>query len=290
MTLVDRVRQAYNANPVLGQLIDESVARFYNLTRPEVKALGAILVAGEPSAALRLAEREGLDDEMFEAAVWSLQKKQLLAVVEGQFDLSKTERALRVERPDELPPLKLREAPQTLVVPRPLRETVAALARSEKSPAAGLGAVYSFLYGRRVQQREWGMLGKIANLLGAGNAALLLLESAHKPFNDENPIAFFLAQAQARAKTWRPEGAPDPEEQRAERSQIADAAWQARMSHWLSRFGEAERAIKAIDEWEYFGVEPYQTPEQFEAARRQIRLDFERWTSLGKPQLTNTLQ
>lgn len=280
--LVQRVREAYQERPDLAGLLDDSVVASYGLTPPEVKALAACLLAGDNgvSAACAIAAREGLEAELFDTSLRSLQKRGLLRVDGGRLDFRGAEERLRVQTPEEVPS-KEREAPECRVVLRPLRETVAAMATSEKTPAAGLGRVYSFIFGRQVERKEWGLLGKLANLLGPKEAALFLLEHAHRPFYDKNPLAELFPLAAARAKEWRPEGAPDPEEQAAERRQSDEASWRLRMRRWLD-VGDLRANLKAIDERERAGLV---WPEQAEADRRQVKLDFKRWEAAGRPEL-----
>lgn len=280
--LVQRVREVYGDRPELADLLSDSVVAVYALTPPEVKALAACLLAGESgvSAAHAIAEREGLDLELFESSLYSLQRRGLMKIVDGRFDFRPAQERLRVQTPEEVPSRE-REAPECRVVPRSLREMVAMMAVSEKSPAAGLGRVYAFIFGREVKKTDWGLLGKLANILGPREAALFLLEHAHRPFYEQNPLVELFPMAASRAKEWRPEGAPDPEEQAAERRQSDEASWKLRMRRWLE-VGDLRQNLLRIDEQETLGLI---WPEQAEANRRQVRLDFKRWENLGRPDI-----
>lgn len=291
--LVQRVREVYKERPELARLLDESVAAVYGLTPPEVKALAAALLAGESGvqAAHAIAEREGLDLELFETSLYSLRKKGLLKIADGQFDFTPAQERLRMQTPEEVPS-KPREAPDCRVVPRPLREVVMAMASSGRSPAAGLGAVYSFVFGRPVGPKGFGVLGKIANLIGTRDAALMMLSHATHHF-DGDPLNALLALATAQSKEWRPEGAPDPEEQAAERRQSDEASWRLRMRKWVGEYGGENHALASIDQAEEMTKQglcnPPYWPEQAEADRRQVKLDFDRWRRAGKPDLRNFL-
>lgn len=288
--IVQRVREVYKEHPDLIRLIDNSVAAVYGLTPPEIKVLAAALLAGEGGvpAAHAIAAKEGVDPELFETSFYSLSKKKLLNVADGQFDFSPTQERLRMLLPDEVfshPG----DAPDCRVVPRSLRDVVLAMAFSERSPVAGLGAVYSFVFGLPVEPKGYGVLGKLAKLIGTKEAALLMLAHATYHF-DSDPLHALLALAISRSKERRPENAPDPEEQEAERRQSDEASWRLRMRKWINEYGDEQRALAAIDQAEALtkqGVRnPPYWPEQAEADRRQVKLDFARWRKAGKPDLS----
>lgn len=285
--LVERFREAYKDRPDFLALFSETAVSIYDLLPPEIKTLAAALLAGESGvqSAMAIAECEGIDLDLFDASLRSLQRKRLLFVKDGQFDFSPAQERLRMQIAEEARATQY-EAPEVRLVVRPLAEVVAAMASSEKSPAAGLGKVYSFVFGREVSGRQWGVLGKIANLIGTRRAALLLLENATNAFEGD-PMNALLAMASARSKEWRPEGAPDPEEQRRERNEAADTGWRMRMRRWMWEYGGENHALAAIDQAEDMSREgrcnPPLSPEQAEADRRQVRLDFARWKALGCP-------
>lgn len=252
-------------------LFSDTAARVYGLTAPERDALTALLLYPDDWPSARLwAEGLDVDAESFDYAVRSLAKRGLVQVTPEGARFPELER--RLEAPADVPEPRLSF--------RPLTEVVVQMARDGKNPVAGLAAVYSYVFGREVAGKEWAMLGKIYNALGSAQAALLFLELATVAWGDASPLPTLLQRAVGRAKEYRPEEAPDPEEQKQERRQQDEAAWRVRMRRWFGEYGGENHALADIAQAETF---QRISPEQAEANRRQVRLDFERWRKAGSP-------
>ncbi len=176
------------------------------------------------------ARGHGLKDALIKSAAASLEARELIArdtVDPRQWTFDGAERALRMQLPEEVetaegvPP----GPPSTKLVLRSLREQVLMLSRSENSVPRGLARVYTFVYGGTTPSgADFGILGMIGRELGLERAALLLLEFAGKQM--ENPLREILPMARARAVPYRPEGAPDVDEQNRYMAAIAEQARQ----------------------------------------------------------------
>lgn len=278
-TIVERVRERYTEHPDLAQLFDDSVVSFFDLTPPEVKVLAALLLSdGDDEQARPLTE---LAPRAFNLTVASLADKGLVAAVEGRLSLEPAQRRLRMEWADEVPWWKDHTAPPRKVVFRPIREQVAVLARSGQSPAAGLAAVYAWLYGRRLARKDFGVLGKLANQLGTVRAGLFLLEHCCDHFDGDPlqeliPLATFLGNG---GRTE--EDVAEDEEIRKGWQDADEASWRARMLRWHNEGGKLH-ALAGIDAAEDAGLI---WPEQAEADRRQVELDYARWEAAGQPEV-----
>lgn len=282
-SLVEQARVVLSSRPDLAQLLDDSVISHFELTPLEAKVFAALLV--EDGNALTASERciqEGMRAGQINASLQSLEQRELVARSgPSSYSLEPAQQRLRVELPEEPEPGEPGEPPDRKVVLRPLREVVCEMAASARTPAAGLGRVYAFLYGRRPQQRTYGLLGKLASLLGVREGALFLLEHCSTGYA-KDPLVELIPLAVARSRGWRPEDAPDEAEQRREREQAESVAWRQRMQRWFFEYGGKEGAIKSVNEAEFLGRV---TPDQAGATKRQISKDFERWEQEGRPAL-----
>lgn len=176
-------------------------------------------------------------------------------------DASPFLKRLRVTRPEEDEERKPTQPPRRNLVFKPVRQLVVMMAREGNNSARALAEVYSFLYGKPERGPNFGVLGKIANLLGRDRAALFLLEHCHRQFEGD-PLKELLPLAIGLAG-WREEKkvTPDDKAQAARDRQ----QWLERMERW--------RRFDLIEE----GGIAFKTPEQREADERQRRLDFRRW-------------
>src|SRR5262249_42241598 len=151
--------------------------------------------------ALATAQNEGLNKRLIESAAKSLVERGLIerdTVDEKLWHFDGVERVLRMLTEDEAE--KLEEASTKLVL-RPLRQQVIMLARSG-TLVGGRSRVYSFCYGGKPAKNEYGILGIIGKELGRDEAALFLLEFAHREMRF--PLKELLPLARARATQFRP--------------------------------------------------------------------------------------
>lgn len=278
LPIQERFQQAYTERPDFLALVAEETVTAYKLSPPEIKVLCAALLV-EDGDIYKALELTGLDTDLFKMGLQSLRKKGLATYSAGKIGVEPMQRTLRVQTPEEVLTLDKLEPPPVKLVPRSLREVVISMARGGKTPAAGLGAVYSFVFGEVPLGRDYGMLGKIANTLGVDKAALLMLERATWAF-DQNPLSVLIAMAQARSTEWRPEDAPDVEEQRTEYQAIERASWVARMKRWLVLGGSYAQVEEATLRAHAAGE---LSAEQNRADQRQARIDFDRWEAEGRP-------
>lgn len=199
----------------------EHVIETLELTQPEGVLLCCLLLAaGEAQRANALASENGIRERHLPALYNSLTERQLIEQREGGWSLDGLSRAVQVLDAEEEKSIKL--------VLRSLRQRVLALARSAPL-AAGLGRVYTFVFGAAPVDAEYAVLGLMGKELGRDAAALFLLEQAHQ----EASLRELLPLARARAARVRPLDAPREEEQRAYQAALA-AQTRARWSETAS--------------------------------------------------------
>lgn len=258
--LLEQVKVAYAAQPDLLGLVDESVIDTLGLTGLEVKVLAALLVAeGHVTEAWeRIPE---VKREAFDMTVKSLmlreivkQDPQMPSLVEFDTTQVRMQQAHEVEEVEG-------EPPSVKLVLVPMRERVIRLVRSADTAARGLARVYTLLYGPP-KGSDWGLLGAMAREMGRDQAALFLLEFAHRQM--QYPLNELIPLAKARIRGFRPADAPEVAEQRQYVSAIAEEAWKKRTRRWL-----ATRDLKSLS-----------TAEQL-----QYQADIAEWKRRGKPEL-----
>lgn len=283
LPIVERARERLADRPDLLQLVDDAVVAQFGLYAAEVKVLAALLLTD--GSLLEAAKLTGTSNAAFQVAFDNLTARGLATVQKGHVSLEGMQQQLKVETDEEA----AREAniPQPVIVLRSVPEQVAALARSSLNGAAALGRVYAFLFGRRAS--NYPLLGRFVKEFGsAGKAGRFLLEHLLDDFQGKEPLMALLPLAIAVNRGWRPDDAPDVEEQKAEASRADEASWRARMKRWLNN-GGLEQNLADLDQWEHDSamdyVDRYLSPEQAEADRRQVRLDFARYDKEGRPEL-----
>jgi hypothetical protein len=227
--LVEAVKVAYQHNPDLARLVGDDVVLALGLSHYERLALAGLLLELSYSKAM---VRTQVRPTLFKAAVASLAERGLIELQDDGITFNgaatamrmqttaeaAAEEAARADAEDREPPVG---RPKTGLVMRPIRERVIMDARAGKTAPQGLAKVYAQLYGP-VPQFGWGVLGKLANLLGRDQGALFLLEHSYKPMR--NPLRELLPQAVARSRGYRPDDAPEVAEQKRFEAAIANAA------------------------------------------------------------------
>lgn len=224
-TLVEDVQRAYEADPTIRKLIEPSTIEVLGLTRPEVITLCALLLAGgDARAAAETIQGAGVKEQAMKAAAHSLAERGLITRTEdpARWTFEGVEAAMRVQTDEEAEDPEHSEVqPSPKLVLRPMRERVIFEVRQGQTPAAGLGRVYTLLYGPP-KSKDYPLLGMMAKELGRDRAALFLLEHCHQQFR--NPLAELIGLARAQAAGFRPADAPEVDEQRAYFASIARQA------------------------------------------------------------------
>ena len=256
--LVEGITAAYQEHFDILSLISPQTVETLGLTQFEAEVLLALVFA-EGNDIRAQSILHGVNPERFNQAIGTLLRKRLIRLQhEGHdalFSLEPLVERLRLADIEE----------STKLVLRPLSQHLRLMARSAPTPIRGLARVYTTIFGREVQQREWAVLGLYVKELGLDAAVLFLLKHATDE-NLRNPLQELLPLARAQAKGFRPVDAPEEKEQQEFQSLVARQAWGQRMRRWQGMLQRGE---------DPHAVDP-----------RQYALDMETWGKMGRPDVT----